>query len=75
MRLNHGMRHQATTHRLDFFGRRPSLFWQGETQVEPSCDCSDGVFAAGVSFGSLKYEHHFGLDCFSIRGEHWTLQA
>jgi hypothetical protein len=33
------------------------------------------VLAAGLSFGSLKYTHHFGLDCFSIRGEHWTLQA
>ena len=27
------------------------------------------------AFGSLKYRHHFGLDCFSIAGEHWTLQA
>ena len=37
-------------------------------QVEP-CGCSDGVLAAGLSFGSLKYKHHFGLDCFSMRGE------
>ena len=28
-----------------------------------------------VSLGSLKYMHHFGLECFSTRGEHWNLQA
>jgi hypothetical protein len=45
------------------------------TQLEPSCGRSDEVLAAGPSAGSLKYEHHFGLDCFSIWAEHWTLQA
>jgi hypothetical protein len=36
---------------------------------------SDGALIACLSFGSLKYRHHFGLDCFSVPGEHWTLQA
>ena len=45
------------------------------SQVEPRCGWSEGVLAAGLSFGSLKYKHHFGLDCFSIRGEHWALHA
>jgi hypothetical protein len=36
------------------------------TQLEPSFTWSDGVFAAGRSIGSLKYKHHFGLDCFSM---------
>jgi hypothetical protein len=45
------------------------------TQLEPSFTWSDGVFAAGRSIGSLKYKHHFGLDCFSRRREHWALQA
>src|SRR5262245_25296709 len=36
---------------------------------------SDGALNACLSFGSLKYRHHFGLDCFSVPGEHWTLQA
>jgi hypothetical protein len=30
---------------------------------------------ARLSIGSLKYMHHFGLDCFSIPGTHWALQA
>src|SRR4029453_8459390 len=36
---------------------------------------SDWALTAWRAFGSLKYRHHFGLDCFSIAGEHWTLQA
>jgi len=62
-------------------------FWQNEpkslcerlynerSQLEPSFSCSDGPLAAGRSTGSLKYKHHFGLDCFSTRREHWALQA
>ena len=46
-----------------------------QSQLEPSCGRPEGAFAAGVSFGSLKYKHHFGLDCFSIRREQWALQA
>jgi hypothetical protein len=45
------------------------------SQLEPSFACSDGALAAGRSIGSLKYKHHFGLDCFSMRREHWALQA
>ena len=52
-----------------------SLSSEGEAQLEPSFVCSDGVLAAGPSIGSLKYKHHFGLDCFSMRREHWALQA
>src|SRR5262245_55111343 len=44
-------------------------------QLEPSFACSDGVLAGGRFIGSLKYKHHFGLDCFSMRREHWALQA
>src|SRR6516225_1248116 len=63
------------------------VFWQNEpkslcerlynerSQLEPSFSCSDGELAAGRSIGSLKYKHHFGLDCFSMRREHWALQA
>jgi hypothetical protein len=40
------------------------------SQLEPSFACSDGALAAGRSIGSLKYKHHFGLDCFSMRREH-----
>src|SRR5215471_20245400 len=49
--------------------------FQRASQLEPSFSCSDGVLAAGRSIGSLKYKHHFGLDCFSMRREHWALQA
>jgi hypothetical protein len=52
----------------------PSLLGK-RGQLEPSFACSDGVLAAGRSIGSLKYKHHFGLDCFSMRREHWALQA
>jgi hypothetical protein len=45
------------------------------SQLEPSFACSDGVLAAGRSIRSLKYKHHFGLDCFSMRREHWALHA
>src|SRR6516164_3872976 len=63
------------------------VFWQNEpkslcerlynerSQLEPSFSCSDGPLAAGRSTGSLKYKHHFGLNCFSMRREHWALQA
>jgi len=37
--------------------------------------CMSDALIACLSFGSLKYRHHFGLDCFSVPGEHWTLQA
>ena len=36
---------------------------------------SDVALSECVSLGSLKYMHHFGLECFSTRGEHWNLQA
>ena len=36
---------------------------------------SDVALSKCVSLGSLKYMHHFGLECFSTRGEHWNLQA
>jgi hypothetical protein len=49
-------------------------FWVA-SQLEPSFACSDGALAADRSIGSLKYKHHFGLDCFSMRREHWALQA
>jgi len=48
---------------------------RGASQLEPSFGCSDGALAAGHSVGSLKYKHHFGLECFSMRREHWALQA
>jgi len=49
--------------------------WGKASQLEPSFACSGGALAAGRSTGSLKYKHHFGLDCFSMRREHWALQA
>ena len=36
---------------------------------------SDVALTACLSIGSLKYAHHFGLDCFSVSGEHLILQA
>jgi hypothetical protein len=36
---------------------------------------SDVALSECLSIGSLKYMHHFGLECFSTRGEHCNLQA
>ena len=47
----------------------------GQVRSSRVVDGPEGAFAAGKSFGSLKYKHHFRLDCFSMRREHWTLQA
>ena len=33
------------------------------------------ALTARLSIGSLKYMHHFGLDCFSTPEAHWALQA
>ena len=33
------------------------------------------ALTARLSIGSLKYMHHFGLDCFSTSEAHWALQA
>lgn len=33
------------------------------------------ALSARLSIGSLKYMHHFGLDCFCASEAHWALQA
>ena len=63
---------------LHFGKTNPTPFascFSSASQLEPSFACSGGALAAGRSIGSLKYKHHFGLDCFSMRREHWALQA
>ena len=37
---------------------------------KPKAQAALRQFIAYRSIGSLKYMHHFGLDCFSTAGEH-----